>query len=117
MLRYRGYDVYDVLDTSGAERRFNFEEVAYRLLMGELPTQGQRDRFIAALDTERELPDGFTASMIMRDTPPDIMNMLQRTILLLYAYDAVALNGTAHTEIHTAISLISRLPRIMVLAH
>ena len=79
MLRYRGYDVYDLLDTSVADRRFNFEEVAYLLLMGELPTQEQLDRFIAALDAERELPDGFTASMIMRDTPPDIMNMLQRT--------------------------------------
>ena len=71
MLRYRGYDVYDLLDTSVADRRFNFEEVAYLLLMGELPTQEQLDRFIAALDAERELPDGFTASMIMRDTPPD----------------------------------------------
>ena len=77
MLRYRGYDVYDLLDTSVADRRFNFEEVAYLLLMGELPTQEQLDRFIAALDAERELPDGFTASMIMRDTPPDIMNMSQ----------------------------------------
>ena len=27
MLRYRGYDVYDLLDTSVADRRFNFEEV------------------------------------------------------------------------------------------
>ena len=117
MLRYRGYDVYDLLDTSVADRRFNFEEVAYLLLMGELPTQEQLDRFIAALDTERELPDGFTASMIMRDTPPDIMNMLQRTILLLYAYDADAEDRSAHHEIHTAISLISRLPRIMVLTY
>lgn len=57
MLRYRGYDVYDLLDTSVADRRFNFEEVAYLLLMGELPTQEQLDRFIAALDAERELPD------------------------------------------------------------
>ena len=117
MLRYRGYDVYDLLDTSVADRRFNFEEVAYLLLMGELPTQEQLDRFIAALDAERELPDGFTASMIMRDTPPDIMNMLQRTILLLYAYDADAEDRSAHHEIHTAISLISRLPRIMVLTY
>ena len=117
MLRYRGYDVYDLLDTSVADRRFNFEEVAYLLLMGELPTQEQLDRFIAALDAERELPDGFTASMIMRDTPPDIMNMLQRTILLLYAYDPDAEDRSAHHEIHTAISLISRLPRIMVLTY
>ena len=107
-LRYRGYDVYDLLGTDAAERRFNFEEVAYLLLMGELPS---------VLDAERELPNGFTASMIMRDTPPDIMNVLARSILLLYAYDQDAEDRSPHHEIHTAISLISRLPRIMVLTY
>ena len=34
------------------------------------PTREQLDRFIEVLDGQRELPDGFTASMIMRDTPP-----------------------------------------------
>ncbi|OUO92411.1 citrate synthase [Gordonibacter sp. An230] len=117
LLRYRGYDVYDLLDVEAIDRRFNYEEVAYLLLMGELPTQGQLDRFIAALDAERELPNGFTASMIMRDTPPDIMNVLARSILLLYAYDAHAEERSAHHEVATAISLISRLPRIMVLTY
>ena len=117
LLRYRGYDVYDLLDIEAADRRFNYEEVAYLLLMGELPTQEQLDRFVAALDAERELPNGFTASMIMRDTPPDIMNVLARSVLLLYAYDAHAEERSAHPEIATAISLISRLQRIMVLTY
>ena len=116
-LRYRGYDVYDLLGDQSAEHRFNFEEVSYLLLMGELPTREQLDRFIEVLDGQRELPDGFTASMIMRNTPPDIMNVLARTILLLYAYDPDAEDRSAHHEIHTAISLISRLPRIMVLTY
>ena len=116
-LRYRGYDVYDLLGDQSAEHRFNFEEVSYLLLMGALPTREQLDRFIEVLDGQRELPDGFTASMIMRDTPPDIMNVLARTILLLYAYDPDAEDRSAHHEIHTAISLISRLPRIMVLTY
>ena len=116
-LRDRGYDVYDLLGDQSAEHRFNFEEVSYLLLMGELPTREQLDRFIEVLDGQRELPDGFTASMIMRDTPPDIMNVLARTILLLYAYDPDAEDRSAHHEIHTAISLISRLPRIMVLTY
>ncbi|HIW76682.1 MULTISPECIES: citrate/2-methylcitrate synthase [Gordonibacter] len=116
-LRYRGYDIYDLLGDPSVEHRFNYEEVAYLLLMGELPTREQLDSFISVLDSERELPDGFTASMIMRDTPPDIMNVLARTILLLYAYDPEAEDRSAHHEIHTAISLISRLPRIMVLTY
>lgn len=116
-LRYRGYDIFDLLGDDSPKRRFNYEEVAYLLLMGDLPTRDQLDRFIAAIDDERELPDGFTASMIMRDTPPDIMNVLARTILLLYAYDSDAEDRSIRHEIYAAISLISRLPRIMVLTY
>ena len=116
-LRLRGYDLYDLLGTDAADRRFNYEEVSYLLLMGELPTQSQLDRYIAAIDEQRELPDGFTASMIMRDTPPDIMNVIARTILLLYAYDPQAEDRSIEHEISTAISMISRLPRISVLTY
>ncbi|MEG0375704.1 MAG: citrate/2-methylcitrate synthase [Raoultibacter sp.] len=116
-LRYRGYDLYDLLQDDSSNRRFNFEEVVYLLLMGELPTQEQLDRFVSVLDSERELPDGFTASMIMKNTPPDIMNVLSRSILLLYAFDEQAEDRSPSHEIHTAISLISRVPRIMVLTY
>ena len=116
-LRLRGYDLYDLLGVDAKDRRFNYEEVSYLLLMGELPTQQQLDDYIAAIDAQRELPDGFTASMIMRDTPPDIMNVLARTVMLLYAYDTNAEDRSAQHEISTAISLISRLPRIMVLTY
>ena len=116
-LRLRGYDLYDLLGVDAKDRRFNYEEVSYLLLMGELPTQQQLDDYIAAIDAQRELPDGFTASMIMRDTPQDIMNVLARTVMLLYAYDTHAEDRSAQHEISTAISLISRLPRIMVLTY
>ncbi len=116
-LSYRGYDVYDLLGGQPQDKRYSFEEITYLLLMGELPTKTQLERFISVLDDYRELPDGFTASMIMRDTPPDIMNVMARSILLLYAYDDEAENRSAHHEIHTAMSLISRLPRIMVLTY
>ncbi len=116
-LRYRGYDVYDLLGDAAEGRRFNFEEVAYLLLVGDLPTKEQLGRFIVELDDQRELPDGFTASMIMRDTPSDIMNVLARSILLLCAYDENAEDRSAEHEVNTALSLISRLPRIMVLAY
>ena len=46
-------------------RRFAFEEVAYLLLMGELPTQERLNRFVEVIDSQRELPDGFTASTLM----------------------------------------------------
>ena len=116
-LRLRGYEIGDLLSVDDADRRFNYEEIAYLLLMGDLPTKGQLDRFISVLDSQRELPDGFTASSIMRATPHDIMNALARSVLLLYSYDEHAEDRDIVHEIDTAISLISRLPRIMVLAY
>ena len=98
-------------------KRFGYEEVAYLLLMGELPTQDQLDLFVAALGAQRELPDGFTATKIMSTTSPDLMNTLARSVLMLYADDERAEDRSYDHEISTAISLISRLPRIMVLAY
>ena len=116
-LRLRGYDLYDLLGAEAEDKRFRYEEVSYLLLMGELPTKDQLERYVAAIDEQRELPDGFTASMIMRDTPPDIMNVIARTILLLYAYDPKAEDRSVEHEISTAIQMISRLPRISVLTY
>ncbi|MDR0514744.1 MAG: citrate/2-methylcitrate synthase [Coriobacteriaceae bacterium] len=117
LLRYRGYDIYDLLGEDCQGQRFKFEEAAYLLLMGDLPTKAQLECFVAAIDAERELPDGFTASMIMKETPSDIMNILARSILLLYANDPAAEDRSPNHEIHAAVSLISRLPRIMVLSY
>ncbi len=116
-LSFRGYDIYDLLGDMEVDKRFAYEEISYLLLMGDLPTQDQLDAYIGVIDDQRELPDGFTASLIMRDTPPDIMNMLARSILFLYAHDEHAEDRTPDHEIHTALSLISRLPRIMVLTY
>lgn len=115
-LTLRGYDLYDLLG-GDEERRFRYEELAYLLLMGDLPTQDQLDFFISRLDAHRELPDGFTASKIMGTPSPDIMNLLARSVLVLYADDPKAEDRSYEHEISTAVTLISRLPRIMVLAY
>ena len=115
-LTLRGYDLYDLL--SGDEnKRFRYEEIAYLLLMGDLPTQEQLDFFVSRLDAHRELPDGFTASKIMSTPSPDIMNLLARSVLVLYADDPNAEDRSYEHEISTAVTLISRFPRIMVLAY
>lgn len=116
-LFYRGYDLYDLVDSSDADKRMNFEEIAYLLLMGELPNTEQLNSLVAHIDSKRELPDGFTASLIMKDTSPDLMNILARSVLMLYANDPNAENRDPYQEIEAALSLISRLPRVMVLGH
>lgn len=116
-VKFRGYELSDLIASESPDYRFNFEEVAYLLLMGKLPTEDELAQFVEVIDSQRELPDGFTASLVMRNTAPDIMNMLSRSILVLYAYDEHAEERTPSHEIHTALSLISRLPRIMVLSY
>ena len=106
-LTFRGYDIYDLLSDTSPSKRYGFEEVAYLLMLGKLPTQDELDQFVAAIDAERELPDGFTAARIM----------LSRSIISLYADDPNAEDRSIEHEIKTAISLISRLQRIMVLSY
>lgn len=84
-LTFRGYDIYDLLSDTSPEKRYGFEEVAYLLMLGKLPTQDELDQFVAAIDAERELPDGFTAARIMRHPAADLMIMLSRSIISLYA--------------------------------
>lgn len=115
-LTLRGYDLYDLL-SGDDNKRFRYEEIAYLLLMGDLPTQEQLDFFVSRLDAHRELPDGFTASKIMSTPSSDIMNLLARSVLVLYADDPNAEDRSYEHEISTAVTLISRLPRIMVLAY
>ena len=115
-LTFRGYSIYDLVGGDATKRR-GFEEIVYLLLIGELPTSSQLDVLVEALDAQRNLPDGFTASKIMSTPSHNIMNLLQRSVLMLYADDPKAEERSFEHEISTAISLISRLPRIMVLAH
>ena len=116
-LTFRGYDIYDLLSDTSLSKRYGFEEVAYLLMLGKLPTQDELDQFVAAIDAERELPDGFTAARIMRHPAADLMIMLSRSIISLYADDPNAEDRSIEHEIKTAISLISRLQRIMVLSY
>ncbi|MDR1422554.1 MAG: citrate synthase [Coriobacteriales bacterium] len=116
-LSLRGYDIVDLLAPAFEEGRFCFEEISYLLMMGSLPTSGDLERFRSALDIQRELPDGFTSHYIMNPGTPDIMNCLARSVQILYASDAQAETRSDEHEARTAISLLSRLPRIMVLAY
>lgn len=116
-LTFRGYDIYDLLSDTSPSKRYGFEEVAYLLMLGKLPTQEELDSFVAVIDAERELPDGFTADRIMRHPAADLMIMLSRSIISLYADDPNAEDRSIEHEIKTAMSLISRLQRIMVLSY
>jgi citrate synthase len=116
-LTLRGFDVNDLVENAVAENRFGYEELVYLLLAGTLPTADELALFNGVLDGYRELPKGFVGDHILTAPSDDAMNMLARAVLQLYADDPVPNDTGARHEVDTALSLISRLPRIAVLAH
>lgn len=116
-LIYRGYNINDLVLNVYNEKRFGFEEIIYLLLMGNLPTKLELEKFNEILIENRELPDCFFEDMILKAPSSNIMNKLARSVLALYSYDDIAEIQSAENEMQIAISIISRLPRIMVEAY
>ena len=85
-LIYRGIDVEELVDGFVREKRFGFEETAYLLLFGTLPTREQLTAFQQMLTDNHTLPHMFTEDMISYDDNPDDMslsNQLRQAIQLI----------------------------------
>ncbi len=116
-LFYRGIDVAEIIDSCIKEDRFGFEEVAWLLLFGELPTEKQLDFFKEIVEDFRELPYGFAEDMILKAPSPNIMNKLARSILALYSYDEFPEDYSLDNIMRQAMMVISRAPTIVVNAY
>ena len=112
-LWYRGYNVYDLI--RGLEKkRFGFEEVAYLLLFGELPTREKLSEFGEVLSRCRCLPTNFTRDVIMKAPSKDVMNSLTRSVLTLASYDDTLGKQDLQTQLEQCIKLISVFPMLAV---
>ena len=116
-LYYRGYNLNDIVASVENDDRFGYEEVAYLLLMGSLPTQTGLRYFNTALANNRELPDGFFEDMMLKSPSRNIMNKISRSILALYSYDENPDDKGPDDELFTAISIISKLPVLVTSAY
>lgn len=115
-LHYRGYDIRDL--TEGfLNKRFGFEEVAYLLLFGSLPTKGELDEFKQHLIDERKLPVTFTRDVLMKAASKDIMNSITRSILFLASYDKKPLDNSLENVLRQCIYLISVFPMLTVYSY
>ena len=116
-LIYRGIDLNDLVNGFMSENRFGFEETAYLLLFGALPTREQLKLFQRALSIHQPLPPMFTEDMILRAPSGDVMNKLARSVLSLYSYDDAPEDRSLESEMGKAIALIARLPTIAAHAY
>ena len=116
-LYYRGIDVMDIVDSHQREGSFGYEEVAYLLLFGKLPTQTQFDQFDTVLSSARRLPDGFFEDMILKAPSKNVMNKLERSVLALYSYDDTPDDTSIENLVRQSIELIGRFPSIVADAY
>lgn len=116
-LIYRGYNIRDIVTGAKNDNRYGYEEVVYLLLLGTLPTRSELQWFSKLIADYRELPLYFIEDVIMRNPSPNIMNKMQQAVLSLYSHDSDPENNSPEVEMLQAISVISKLPAIVVAAY
>lgn len=112
-LWYRGYDCIELVN-GFRQKRYGFEEVAYLLLFGELPTEEELKHFRHVLASERTLPTNFTRDVIMKAPSSDIMNSMTRSVLTLASYDRNCKDTSIENVLRQCMGLISLFPVLAV---
>ena len=108
-LRYRGYSIHELAEHS------SFEETAWLLLYGELPTRAQLAEFDRALKAARELPAPIL-DIIRTIKSAHPMDVLRTAASALAAYDPDTSDNSRDAVIRKGIRLTSQVPMI-VAAH
>lgn len=116
-LTYRGYSIEDLVNNCIKENRFGFEEVAYLLMMGKLPTKQELENFNHALGSYRMLPEYFAEDMILRMPSKNIMSNLSRAVLALSVLDDKAEDNSLENNLRQSLELFSRFPIIVSYAY
>lgn len=107
-LLYRGYDIQDLAQNT------TFEEVAYLLWNGELPTQSQLDELNEQLRAERDLPEEII-DHLRHHTPKDAnsMSALRTATSALADFDPEAETMSREANYRKAVRLTAKMPTIV----
>jgi len=116
-LYYRGIDVYDLVRGFQEDRRHGFDETAYLLLTGKLPSPYALEQFSAYLAGLREMSPLLTKNMILSLRGKDVMNMLARTVLVLYTMDERPEDMSLQNQLKQALNLIAKFPAIITYSY
>lgn len=113
-LCYRGIDVKELVNGFVSDNRFGFEETVYLLLFSELPNREQLDKFSRELAKYRSLPKSFVRDMILKAPGKDMMNILSRCVLALYAYDDNPDDISIPNVLRQSMQMIAMFPLLAV---
>ena len=115
-LIYRGINVESIVDACLEEKRFGFEETAYLLLFGELPTREQLSDFTNLLHQRQVLPNNFAEDVILSAPSKNIMNKLAQCALACYGYEENPDSVDLEVVLNQCIDLIARFPVMIAYA-
>jgi|SRR5665648_19256 len=113
-LSYRGYEIEDIVERFTKGDRFGFEEAIYLLLFGERPDEKELTEFNELLAGYRILPDTFVKENIMTAPSKDMINMLARSVLVLYSLDEEADDVSIENVVRQSLQLIACFPMLAV---
>ncbi len=110
-LAYRGYNIDELA------RKATFEEVAYLLWRGELPTRAQLDGFCAELTAARPIPDQLLSAFRLLPKKADPMRVLQMAAAVLGTFDPDATDNSHEANLRKALRLTSQLATAICCHH
>jgi len=110
-LYYRGYPLKDLVENS------SFEEVAYLLIYGKLPTKSEFSAFNDKLIKERKLPDNIVT--ILKSYPRNTtrIELLRTSISALSLYDPDDYDFSEDANIRKGIRIIAKIPTVLAFSH
>jgi citrate synthase len=106
-LIYRGYDILDLVSHS------TFEETAYLLLFGELPSPDDLEDFSSRLREARGISEPILRNLKNRPKRAHPMDVLQSCVSELADYDLNMEDDSKEANIRRAIILIAKIPSIV----
>ena len=110
-LFYRGINVEDLVHGFQKDKRHGFDETVYLLLTGKLPSKDDLDLFSSYMAGHRDLPNAFV-NLILSFRGKNIMNMLARSVLVMYTQDDEAENYSHINLLKQSLNLIAKFPVI-----
>ena len=116
-LYYRGINVRDLVKGFVSDGRPGFEETVFLLLFSKLPTSDELKRFCEQLSSYRSLPPSFVRDMILKAPGKDMMNILSRSVLALYAYDDNPDDISTANILRQCLQLIAEFPLLAVYSY
>jgi 2-methylcitrate synthase len=110
-LHYRGYDILDLA------AKCDFEEVAYLLLYGKLPTRAALDDYKKRLRGLRGLPAGVKTALEQLPAGAHPMDVLRVGVSVLGTLEPEPLTHTPQTALNIADRLMSSLGSMLLYWH